>query len=79
MCYKYLLPFKNFGKTEKREVPSPVIKQFFHPGRTRLRPSFVYIVSVDHLTDFSIFSAFSVKQCHVFVSSLATMAVSIAT
>ena len=34
---------------------------------------------LNHLTDFSIFSVFSVKQCHMFVTSLATMAVAIAT
>ena len=31
----------------KKEVSSPVIKQFLHPGDTCLRLSFVYIVSVE--------------------------------
>ena len=38
---------RTLGKP-KKEVPSPLIKQLFlHPGETRLRPSFVYIVSVE--------------------------------
>ena len=36
---------RTLGKP-KKEVASPVIKQFLHPGETRLRPSFVYIVFV---------------------------------
>ena len=37
---------RTLGKP-KKEAPSPVIKQFLHPGESRLRPSFVYIVSVE--------------------------------
>ena len=37
---------RTLGKP-KKGVPPPVIKQFLCPGETRLRPSFVYIVSVE--------------------------------